>query len=134
MRMKRLSVLLFSISMSGFASIVYNGGTGIIVMGVSPYAGAPNVGGPTYIANNFTGFNDILTSPGLGTLGGTLTADPVVANNIYSVGPVTLPQGLTETGGGNGSGMFGAGSADNGGNSSTFALWTPERAGAVPRT
>jgi hypothetical protein len=122
MKMKRLSVLLFSVSIPGFAGTIYNGGTGDIVMGVAPYGGAPNVGGPTYIADNFTGLNDILSSPGLGTLGGYLTASPVVANNIYGVGPVALPVGLTDTGGGNGSGAFGSGSAYNGGNFATFAL------------
>src|SRR5580692_12774708 len=102
MRIKRLSVLLFSISVCGFAGTIYNGGTGVIVMGVAPYGGAPNVGGPTYITNNFTGNNDILTSPGLGTLGGYLTASPVIANNIFSNGPLATPFSGTQIGGGNG--------------------------------
>jgi hypothetical protein len=90
-------------------------------MGVAPYGGAPNVGGPTYIADNVTGRNDILTSPGLGTLGGYLTASPVLANNIVSVGGA-LPLADTQTGGGNGSGPFGSGSAVNDGNTMTFSL------------
>ena len=120
--MKLLSVVLFSLSVSGFADAIYTGGTGIIVMGVAPYGGAPNVGGPTYIANNFTGRNDILTSPGLGTLGGYLTANPVVANNIFSNGPVASPFGGTQTGGGNASGSFGAGVGYEGGSFANFAL------------
>ncbi len=82
-------------------------------MGVAPYGGAPNIGGPTYIANNFTGLNDILTSPGLGTLGGYLTASPVIANNILSDGPAALPLSDSLVGGGNGNGAFGSGSAVN---------------------
>jgi len=122
MKLRRLSVLLLSISMSGFAGIVYNGGTGGIVFGVAPYGGAPNVGGPTYIADNFTGLNDILSSPGLGSLGGYLTASPIVANDISSIGPAALPTGGTQTGGSNGSGAFGSGAAYNGGTFATFAL------------
>lgn len=120
-RMKILSVLLFSISVS-YADAIYSGGTGAIVMGVAPYGGAPNIGGPTYIANNFTGRNDILTSPGLGTLGGYLTASPVIANNIFSVGPAAAPFGGTQTGGGNGNGAFGAGVGYDGGSFANFAL------------
>ena len=83
--------------------------TGTIVYGVSPYGGAPNAGAPTYIGNNFRGRNDVLTSPGLGTLGGYLTANPVVANNISQRGPVALPATWQRLGGGNGFGPFGAG-------------------------
>ncbi len=120
--MKRLSIVLISISVSGFADTIFNGGTGDLVMGVAPYGGAPNVGGPTYIANNFTGRNDILTSPGLGTLGGYLTASPVVANNIFSVGPVATPIAGTQIGGGNGSGNFGEGVGVNAGDAAGFIL------------
>src|SRR5947209_11626800 len=107
--MKRLSIMLFSLSMSAFANLIDTGATGGISFGVAPYGGAPNVGGPTYIANNITGRNDILTSPGLGTLGGYLTANPVIANNIFSVGPENFPIGATQTGGGNGNGAVGTG-------------------------
>jgi hypothetical protein len=120
--MKRLSVVLFSLSVSSYADAIYAGGTGVVVMGVAPYGGAPNVGGPTYIANNFTGRNDILTSPGLGTLGGYLTASPVVANNIFSQGPFASPFGGTQIGGGNGSGAFGSGTGYEGGSFANFAL------------
>lgn len=119
--MKLLSAALFTLSVS-FADAIYTGGTGIVVMGVAPYGGAPNVGGPTYIANNFTGRNDILTSPGLGTLGGYLTASPVVANNIFSLGPSAAPVAGTQTGGGNGSGAFGTGVGLDGGAFANFAL------------
>ncbi len=120
--MKLLSVVLFSLSVSGYADAIYSGGTGIIAMGVAPYGGAPNVGAPTYIANNFTGRNDILTSPGLGTLGGYLTASPVTANNIFSLGPQAAPLGATQTGGGNGSGAFGSGVGFDGGSFANFSL------------
>lgn len=120
--MKQLSLLLSLVSVSGFAGTIYDGGTGAIVMGVAPYGGAPNVGGPTYIANNVTGRNDILTSPGLGTLGGYLTASPVISNNIFSLGPMASPFGATQTGGGNGSGAFGSGVGYDGGSFANFAL------------
>jgi hypothetical protein len=93
-------------------ALIFNGGTGGISFGVAPYGGAPNVGGPTYIADNITGRNDILTSPGLGTLGGYLTASPVIANNIASYGGA-LPLSASQVGGGNGSGTFGQGSVAN---------------------
>jgi len=120
--MKLRSVALFSIDVCCFGNAVFNGGTGAVVMGVAPYGGAPNVGGPTYIANNVTGQNDILTSPGLGTLGGYLTASPVVANNIFSLGPLATPISGTQTGGGNGSGSFGSGVGYDGGSSAGFLL------------
>jgi hypothetical protein len=109
--------------MPSFAGLIQDpGGTGVIVMGVAPYGGAPNVGGPTYLANNFTGRNDILTSPGLGTLGGYLTASPVVANNLLSDGPAALPLSNALVGGGNANGAFGSGSAVNFGSSMGFSL------------
>jgi hypothetical protein len=58
----------------------------------------------------------------LGTLGGYLTASPIVANNIASIGPLPTPIGLTQIGGGNGAGAFGTGTAFNAGNAATFAL------------
>jgi hypothetical protein len=119
----QLTVGFLALGTPAFAGIIQNaGGTGDIVMGVAPYGGAPNVGGPTYIADNFTGLNDILTSPGLGTLGGYLTASPVVANNIVSFGPAPLPLFDSQTGGGNGSGAFGSGAAINDGSTMGFAL------------
>jgi hypothetical protein len=104
-----------------FAGLLANGGNGAISFGVAPYGGAPNVGGPTYIADNITGRNDILTSPGLGTLGGYLTASPVISNNIASYGGA-LPLAATQTGGGNGAGAFGTGVAQNSGADMAFAL------------
>lgn len=104
-----------------FAGLIQNGGNGAISFGVAPYGGAPNVGGPTYIADNVTGRNDILTSPGLGTLGGYLTASPVIANNIASYGGA-LPLGANQTGGGNGAGAFGSGAAENDGSNMAFSL------------
>jgi hypothetical protein len=68
---------------------------------------------PTYIANNFTGRMDILSSPGAGTLNNFNTANPVVANNIFSLGPLGLPVAGFQFGGGNGFGAFGAGSIVN---------------------
>jgi hypothetical protein len=104
------------------AAVVFDGGTGAVVFGVAPYGGAPNVGGPTYIADNFSGRNDILSSPGLGTLGGYLTASPVVGNNIFSNGPGPLAVAGTQTGGGNVNGAFGSGAAVNTGPAVGFAL------------
>jgi hypothetical protein len=101
------SMTFLATSTPARAGLVFNGGNGAISFGVAPYGGAPNVGGPTYIPDNVTGRNDILTSPGLGTLGGYLTASPVIANNIASyAGP--LPLFASQTGGGNASGAFGS--------------------------
>lgn len=113
------AILIFSAP--AFAGLILNGGNGAISFGVAPYGGAPNVGGPTYIANNVTGRNDILTSPGLGTLGGYLTASPVVANNIASDAGA-LPLASSQVGGGNGAGAFGTGAATNAGTDMAFAL------------
>jgi hypothetical protein len=110
-------------AISAPAAPVFTGGNGIVVFGVAPYGGAPNVDGPTYLANNFTGRNDILTSPGLGSLGGYLTANPVVANNIFSLGPLGLPVGGFQVGGVvNGVGAFGAGAILNTGPLIGYAL------------
>jgi len=124
----RLAAVLIVSTTSTFAGSIIaggalapNGGTGAIVFGVAPYGGAPNVGGPTYIADNVTGDNDILTSPGLGTLGGYLTASPVIANNIASY-PGALPLFATQIGGGNGAGAFGSGDALNAGSTMAFDL------------
>lgn len=104
-----------------FATLIYDGGSGAIAFGVAPYGGAPNVGGPTYIADNVTGRNDILTSPGLGTLGGYLTASPVLANNIASFAGA-LPLNQTQTGGSNGAGAFGSGTVQNDGQDMAFSI------------
>jgi hypothetical protein len=117
----RLAAIGLLMSVPVLADLISNGGTGAIVMGVAPYGGAPNVGGPTYIADSLTGRNDILTSPGLGTLGGYLTADPVLANNIQST-VAAVPLSASQVGGGNGNGDFGSGSAINTGSAIGFAL------------
>lgn len=88
------------------AAPVYLGGNGIISFGVAPYGGVPP-GFPTYINNNFTGVNDILSSPG----GTFLRAFPTIPNNIFSIGPLGTPMWGFQIGGGNGNGPFGAGSA-----------------------
>jgi hypothetical protein len=106
------AAMVFASSAPAWGGPIFDGGTGGIAFGVTPYGGAPNVGGPTYIADSITGRNDILTSPGLGTLGGYLTANPVVANNIASHGGA-LPLALSQSGGGNGAGAFGQGSVTN---------------------
>jgi hypothetical protein len=120
-RLPQLIAILVATSAPSFAGLIYNGGNGAISFGVAPYGGAPNVGGPTYIADNVTGRTDILSSPGLGTLGGFLTASPVVANNIASY-PGALPLFATQIGGGNGFGAFGSGTALNAGTDMGFAL------------
>jgi hypothetical protein len=107
-----VSTMLLAMPAPVMGQLVFNGGSGGISFGVTPYGGAPNVGGPTYIADNITGRNDILTSPGLGTLGGYLTANPVIANNIASYGGA-LPLFASQVGGGNGNGPFGQGSVAN---------------------
>jgi len=77
--------------------------TGAISFGVTGY-GAPVPGVPTYIGNNFSGLNDVLSSPG----GTFLTANPVIANNILSIGN-TVPFFGFQVGGGNVNGNFGSG-------------------------
>ena len=68
---------------------------------------APPVPGvPTFIPNNFTNVNDIMSSPG----GTFQTANPVIANNIASYGPGALPGAAFQVGGGNINGAFGSGS------------------------
>jgi hypothetical protein len=112
----------FALITPAFAGLIPNGGTGGVVFGVAPYGGAPNIGGPTYIGNNFTGLNDILSSPGLGTLGGYLTASPIVANNIAEFGPGALTVSGTQIGGGNGNGAFGSGVGVDTGSTIAFLL------------
>src|SRR5436305_1864998 len=120
-RPTQLTAILFALSAPASAGLIFSGGTGAISMGVSPYGGAPNVGGPTYIADNVTGRNDVLTSPGLGTQGGYLTASPVLGNNIFSLGGA-LPLSGLQVGGGNGTGPFGSGAAGETGPTVAFAL------------
>jgi len=117
----QLLALLVLTGAPTFAGLIDNGGGGAFSFGVGPYGGAPNVGGPTYIADNITGRNDILISPGLGTLGGFLTVSPVVGNNIQSLGG-SLPLGGTQVGGGNGAGAFGSGLIQNDGPDMAFSL------------
>jgi hypothetical protein len=101
------------------AQLIYTGaGTdpGAISFGVSGY-GLPQPGVPTYIANNFDGLNDILASPG----GTFLTANPVVANNIFSIAN-TAPMFGFQAGGGNANGNFGSGSISITGPGVQYAL------------
>ncbi len=107
------SALVLASSAPAMGALVYNGGTGFIAYGVSSYGGAPVVGAPTYIANGFNGRNDILASPGGGSLGGFLSINAIGANNISSTGGVVLPTLAFQTGGGNGFGSFGQGVALN---------------------
>ncbi|MEJ0091421.1 MAG: hypothetical protein WDM80_16960 [Limisphaerales bacterium] len=76
---------------------------GVISFGRHGY-GLPQPGIPTYIGNNFSGLNDVLSSPG----GTFLTANPVIANNILSIAGNTPMFGF-QIGGGNGNGAFGSG-------------------------
>lgn len=85
-------------------------GGGAIAFGVAPLGAPLSPGAPTYLANNFNGRADILTNPGIG-----LTADPSIPNNTSFVvgapwGPPTYLY-LTQSGGGNVHGPFGAGTA-----------------------
>lgn len=102
--------LCLSVPAAHAVELVPGSTRGVAVFGVSPYGGAPNAGAPTYIGNNFNNRNDVLASPGLGTLGGYLTANPVAANNIRQGGPGPLPGAVQQLGGGNAFGPFGAGS------------------------
>ncbi len=95
----------------------YNGGNGITSFGVAGY-GAPVPGVPIYIPNNFTGLNDILSSPG----GTFQTANPIIANNIASYGPGLLPSAFFQVGGGNVNGAFGAGTVTTTGPGVGFTL------------
>ncbi len=105
-RTKILGAIVLCFTCVEFAQAVpvLTGATGGVSFGVSPYGGAPP-GVPTYIGNNFTGRNDILSSPG----GTFLTASPTLANNTSSSGIQVLPWYQFQVGGGNGNGLFGAG-------------------------
>jgi hypothetical protein len=101
------------------AQLNYIGGgvdAGAISFGVTGY-GAPTPGIPTYIANNFSGLNDILSSPG----GTFLTANPVIANNILSIAN-NVPLFGFQIGGGNGNGAFGSGIIGINGPSVAFGI------------
>ena len=86
------------------AGIVYTGGTGETVYGVAPYGVGPQAA-PVFIANNVTGFVDILASPGHGFL----LADPTIPHNIADTGLHGLPLTSFQVGGAGISGPFGAG-------------------------
>ena len=113
-------LLLLVMTPPVLAAPIYTGGSGGVAFGVTPY-GNPVPGVPTYIPNVNSGFNDILSSPG----GTYLTANPVLANNIISIGPGALPGFLSAVGGGNGWGGFGAGTIGITGPSVAFALTDP---------
>lgn len=122
--MKRL---VFCAAMAGSlsAGVIYNGGTGGTSFGATQYVcpGAPGPctpPGPVFsIVNNFTGANDILTSPG----GGYQVANPVLGNNISSTGIVNAPYFAFQIGGVSGDGSaFGSGSVLNLGSQIGFDL------------
>jgi hypothetical protein len=83
---------------------------GVISLGVAPWGAPLNPGVPQYLANNFNGRTDIFTNPGIGQ-----TANPIVANNTVSIGPLAWGPGQSifafQNGGGNGFGPFGSGAA-----------------------
>ena len=86
-------------------AINYIGGSGDTVYGVTSYGGGAQ-GVAKFIANNVTGINDILATPG----GAYQLANPVVGNNIFQT-PANLPTTFFsfQIGGGNGNGAFGSG-------------------------
>jgi hypothetical protein len=74
------------------AALVYNGTTNAAIsFGATNYGGGAQVT-PKWIANNVTGLNDILASPG----GTFQLANPVVGNNVASVGPAAFGPGTSE--------------------------------------
>src|SRR6266700_1422655 len=89
------AVLLAGVG-SASAGVIYTGGTGGTSYGATQYncpGGNPcTPAGPQFgIVNNFTGTNDILTSPG----GGYQVANPVLGNNVASAGVVAAPYAFT---------------------------------------
>lgn len=99
-----LGLGLLAVPAQALADIDYLNGSGTTVYGVAPYGGVPQAG-DSYIANNLSGFNDILASPG----GGFLTASPIIPNNIAQTPlNVGLPMYSFQVGGGNVHGPFGA--------------------------
>lgn len=119
------ALALLSLYSSGLAraALVYNGSdNSAIAFGATTY-GPPTPGVPTWIPNNISGLNDILSSPG----GTFLTANPVVGNNVAEVGPAAYGPGafqfLNWTGGISGDGSpFGSGSAAIFGPAAAFSL------------
>lgn len=110
----------------------FNTGGAAIAFGVADLGPPVSPGAPTYLLNNFNGRADILTNPGLG-----LTADPSIPNNTSFIvsgpwGDPPLPPGgplfLTQVGGGNANGPFGAGAAVITGPQFGYAL----RDGGIP--
>src|SRR5438270_12633370 len=89
-------VFLLVTSYALAAGINYSGGNGLLVFGVTNYGGGAQIN-PAYIPNNFSGINDILSTPG----GGFQLANPVVGNNISQFGPGALPGAGFQVGGGN---------------------------------
>ncbi|GAB4385763.1 MAG: hypothetical protein Kow0022_12870 [Phycisphaerales bacterium] len=100
------------------ADLLNGGGNGLIVFGVADYGPPIVFGAPTYIPNNFTLINDVLTSPG----GGFQTADTSIGNNIFQVGPAFTPFFGWRIGGGNGNGVFGSGAVNITGPAVGFSL------------
>lgn len=106
------------------AALIYNGTTNsAISFGATNYGGGAQIT-PKWIGNNVTGLNDVLASPG----GTFQLANPVVANNVASVGPAAYGPGafqfLNWTGGVAplSSTPFGSGSATIYGPGASFAL------------
>jgi hypothetical protein len=89
-----LLLLLLLISSTAHAAIITTSVSGGTSYGATGYC-CVNNGAPTYIANNVTGNNDILTSPG----GGFQTANPVIGNNVAQSGIVNAPYFFNWAGG-----------------------------------
>lgn len=106
------------------AALVYTGSNNsVISFGATNYGGGAQIT-PQWIPNNVTGLNDILASPG----GTFQLANPVVGNNVASVGPAAYGLGVSQfldwTGGTAplSGAPFGTGSATIYGPAATFAL------------
>jgi hypothetical protein len=106
------------LSPAAHAGFVFGVGASGTSYGVTNYCCGP-IANPQFIPNNVTtpvtGRNDILASPG----GGYQLANPVIANNIASYGPLGYPNYSFQVGGANGKGLFG----------SAFTLVTPTAIG-----
>lgn len=115
---------------SASAVLVFNNAVGAVAFGVAGYGGGP-VPNPTYIANNFNGLVDVMTSPG----SGFLTANTSNVNNVASFGG-GLPGGASWVGGGNGNGAFGSGAVSMTASNVYFNLTdiNPDGAGAASFT
>ena len=105
-----LAVALLVLQNSASAITVFNNAVGGMAFGVAGLGAPANVAAPTYLNNINNGRSDILTNPGPG-----LTANPIVANNTLSVGPLAWNPGQfifgVQNGGGNINGNFGTGAA-----------------------